>query len=167
MTTEKQLKYWESLEGRPSSVLGKHWKLSDKSRENIAKGHVGINTWTKGKPGPKTAFKKGDERITGSNNPNWKGGVTSQNKLERVRFQHTIQKQVFKRDNYQCQMCGSNKDLQVDHIQSWADYIELRFSIDNCRTLCAECHYKITFGKPMPVNTKGWGHHILKARVLQ
>jgi 5-methylcytosine-specific restriction endonuclease McrA len=77
-----------------------------------------------------------------------------------------MQKQVFERDNYTCQLCGvRGVDLQVDHIQSWAEYVELRFSMDNCRTLCSKCHYKITFGRPMPETILGWGHNILKARI--
>ena len=41
----------------------------------------------------------------GENSPNWKGGVTTFNKLERARFQKTIQKLIFERDNYTCQIC--------------------------------------------------------------
>jgi len=85
----------------------------------------------------------------------------------RRRFKNQIQKAVFERDDYTCQSCGNRGvDLQVDHIQSWADYVELRFSMDNCRTLCARCHYEITFGKPMPSHVKGWGHNFLDRGVL-
>ena len=52
--------------------------------------------------------------------------------------------------------------MQVDHIQTWAEYTELRFNMNNCRTLCIECHYKITFGKPMPKNVKTWGKNFMK-----
>ena len=67
---------------------------------------------------------------------------------------------IYIRDNYQCQICDSNKDLQVDHIQSWAEFKELRFDPDNCRTLCAKCHYKLTFKREMPKSVKGWGHNL-------
>jgi hypothetical protein len=87
--------------------------------------------------------------------------VSSKDKLERNRFRSQIQKQVFKRDNYTCQICGKRGgNIQVDHIQPWAEYVELRFCIDNCRTLCVKCHYKITFGKPMPPNIRAWGHNM-------
>jgi len=98
----------------------------------------------------------------GKNHWNWKGGKSPHNYLERRRFRREMQELIFKRDNYTCQMCGSKKDLQVDHIQSWSEYVELRFKMENCRTVCARCHYKITFSKPMPKNIKGWGHNLLK-----
>lgn len=111
---------------------------------------------------PSCSILNGEVR-RGKDHPSWKGGLRGQSYLERKRFQKTMQKLVFERDNYTCQLCGvRGVDLQVDHIQSWAEYVELRFSMDNCRTLCAKCHYKITFGRPMPDNIKGWGHNLLK-----
>lgn len=105
--------------------------------------------------------KKGGKGLHGALNPAWKGGVTTQNKLDRVRFQKTIQKDVFKRDNYACQICSVVGQLQVDHIKPWVDFKELRFDINNCRTLCSKCHYKITFGKDMPEGIQSWGHNLI------
>lgn len=153
---------------------------------SMKKLHIGIPSWNKGKPAPWVNWKvlqteesreksrlskigkpspfKGKIRpeLRGENNPNWKGGIRGEDYLERRRFRKMMQKDVFERDNYTCQMCGSRKDLQVDHIQPWSEYVELRFNINNCRTLCAACHYQITFGRPMPSNVKGWGHNLLK-----
>ena len=57
-------------------------------------------------------------------------------------------------------MCGVyGVSLQVDHIQPWSEYVEGRFDINNCRTLCTKCHYKITFGKSMPESIKAWGYN--------
>ena len=89
------------------------------------------------------------------------GYITSQNKLDRNRFKKEIQKTVFERDNYTCQMCGDRGcSLQVDHIKPWAEYIEGRFDINNCRTLCMDCHYKITYGREKPKSVKTWGHNL-------
>lgn len=85
--------------------------------------------------------------------------ITPENKLERKRFRESIQKEVLKRDNYTCQMCDARGcHLHVDHIQSWAEYVELRFDINNCRTLCVDCHYLVTFGKKKPINST-WGEN--------
>lgn len=102
----------------------------------------------------------------GSLAPRWQGGKCSNDYLERRRFRREVQKAVFERDDYTCQLCGvRGKNIQVDHIQPWAEYIEQRFSMDNCRTLCAQCHYKITFGKPMSENIRAWGHNLLRGEV--
>lgn len=99
--------------------------------------------------------------LSGSNSPKWRGGVTEVDRLDRVKFRKKIQKKVFERDDYTCQMCGEKWcALQVDHIQPWAEYVELRFDINNCRTLCMACHYKITFGKDMPKGVTTWGHNL-------
>ena len=66
------------------------------------------------------------------------------------------------RDNHKCVLCGEGGDLQIDHIQSWADYVELRFNIENCRTLCIWCHYKVTYRKIMPTNINMWAGSKLK-----
>lgn len=96
--------------------------------------------------------------LIGSKSLHWKGGVSETNRLARTRFRNTVQKEVLRRDNYTCQICGIRGiNMQVDHIQPWKEYIELRFSIDNCRTLCSSCHYQITFGRPMPKKIKTWG----------
>lgn len=96
----------------------------------------------------------------GDRNYNWKGGVTTPNRIQRAKFRSIMQKQVFERDNYTCQLCGAREvALQVDHIQSWKDYVDQRFNMDNCRTLCESCHYEITFGKPQPKEVKTWGRN--------
>lgn len=90
----------------------------------------------------------------------WRGGITEKNKLDRSKFGQQLQKKVLERDNYTCQMCSKTEcALQVDHIQPWAEYVELRFDINNCRTLCMDCHYLITYGKKKPDEIKTWGRN--------
>lgn len=90
---------------------------------------------------------------------NWQGGITPENKAERTRFRRELQLKIFERDNYTCRVCQQyGGSLQVDHIKKWSDYPELRFNVDNCRTLCMACHYYVTFKRKLP---KGviWGHN--------
>lgn len=72
----------------------------------------------------------------------WKGGVSTINELMRKSPEYKLwRKAVFVRDNYTCIWCGTkNKTIKADHIKRFADYPELRFAIDNGRTLCDRCH---------------------------
>lgn len=80
-------------------------------------------------------------------NSNWKGGVTSTNELIRKSYEYKEWRQeVFKRDNYTCISCLEKEKvsgkLEADHIMPFAYFPELRFNLDNGRTLCKDCHKK-------------------------
>lgn len=48
---------------------------------------------------------------------------------------------VLIRDNYTCQTCGKvSSSNDVHHIVPWKENAELRFEIDNGKTLCRSCH---------------------------
>lgn len=67
-------------------------------------------------------------------------------------------KSVFERDGYQCIWGGKEHGdrLQADHIKSFAFFPELRFAIDNGRTLCIDCHRKTdTWGQRATNKHKG------------
>ena len=75
----------------------------------------------------------------------WKGGITPINKKTRTSLAYKLWREsVYKRDNYTCIWCGDNKggNLEADHIKPFALFPELRFVVDNGRTLCASCHRK-------------------------
>jgi len=93
-----------------------------------------------GMPNPKTA---------GANNAFWKGGVTPLYKKIRKSTEYKLWRTaVFTRDNFTCIWCGERGGvLHADHIKPFAHYPELRFAIDNGRTLCINCHKKTeTYG---------------------
>lgn len=48
---------------------------------------------------------------------------------------------VFERDEYTCQMCGTQKpQFNAHHIKSFKSHPVLRFDVNNGQTLCVPCH---------------------------
>lgn len=93
--------------------------------------------------------------LKGEKNPNWKGGITPIHLAVRTSLEYKRwRKAVYERDNYTCVHCGDNKggNLNADHIKPFSSHPELRFDIDNGRTLCVDCHHK----------TDTWGHRAKK-----
>lgn len=92
----------------------------------------------------KTEFKKGHKNkhsMKGENNSNWKGGISNiKFRLRQTKEYRLWRKAVLERDNYTCIWCGRTNNIQTDHIKPFALFPELRFAIDNGRTLCVSCH---------------------------
>lgn len=111
-----------------------------------------------------SAHRKGVPRLNqrGENAPAWKGGTTAKLKLLRCSLEYRLWREaVFKRDDFKCQMCSKRGGrLNADHIKPFALFPELRFAIDNGRTLCHPCH------KTTP--TYGWrmkSYQVTKATI--
>lgn len=108
--------------------------------------------------------------LKGESHPNWKGGRTKLYLRLREFFGIHQVKEVLKRDDYQCQLCGSKHKLQVHHIKQLKNIFEeilsehrelnlkddenelydiivndKRFNdLNNLITYCKECHlYKV------------------------
>lgn len=177
--------YYRLREYMKKRVYIRKVKCSDETRKKMSESHKGQIPWMKGKKHTEESKNKVSKNKTGKKLPpfteehkkkiglsnkgkihywaigdkhhNWKGGITTKQKLDRIKFRQSIQKLVFKRDKYTCQICNKHGGtLHVDHIQPFSECIEGRHDINNCRTLCRECHYFITFKKIMPEGSK-WG----------
>lgn len=117
-------------------------KMSDESKKKLS-------LVKKGKPSSQKGIKYSEERIArhsearkGESNPNWRGGVSSENHSIRNSKEYRLWRiAVFERDDYTCIGClRRGGQLNADHIKPFSLYPELRFAIDNGRTLCVPCH---------------------------
>ena len=141
------------------------WRGRKHTPETIAKmslAQKGRIPWNKGKTirdetKQKTSlslkgripWNKGINCSLGARAWNWKGGITPANAVIRHSIEYRLWRtSVFERDNYTCRFCGiRGGQLQADHIKPFALFPELRFAIDNGRTLCIDCHKKTeTYG---------------------
>lgn len=115
----------------PSSNKGK--KMSEETKRKISIAKTG----------------KPQLKHRGILHHHWKGGITPINHAIRSSLEYKLwRRAVFDRDNYTCIWCktrsskGNAVILHADHIKQFAYYPELRFAIDNGRTLCEPCHKK-------------------------
>ena len=148
--------------GLANSIALKGRKLSEETKNKIS-GHI---PWNKGQTIRKnikcltcgktfTDYENKTRKYCGrlcsrrfgTRHPLWKGGITPKNKAIRMSYEYKLWRTaVFERDNYTCVWCGVRSGigikvtLHADHIKPFAYYPELRFAIDNGRTLCVDCH---------------------------
>lgn len=78
----------------------------------------------------------------GKENPNYKHGKTEElHALRNTVAYSQWRAAVFVRDHFTCVMCGKHGgNIQADHIKPFAINPDLRFEVDNGRTLCEKCH---------------------------
>lgn len=120
--------------------------------------HKGINTWMQGRVPSlevRTKISETHKRIRESKH-NWKGGITTINMKIRKSLEYRLWREaVFSRDDFTCKECNARGIyLEADHIKPFAYFPDLRFDINNGRTLCKSCHRKTdTYGN------KCWGKY--------
>lgn len=115
--------------------------LRGRKRPDIAEKMRGLRTGYKHSVETR---RKMSEAQRGQNHYRWAGGKTAINKQIRKSLEYRLWREaVFQRDNYTCLWCGQRGvKLNADHIKPFALFPELRFAIDNGRTLCEPCHCK-------------------------
>lgn len=151
---------------------GKKHPISEETRKKISQSHIGLKhskesiekmklkksskeTITKSvntrklrgsyrKLSTEERIKRKQNALKGDKHYNWKGGLTPINFKIRNSLEYKLWREaVFERDDWTCLWCrqkGGN--LNADHIKPFAYFPELRFAIDNGRTLCVDCHRK-------------------------
>ena len=71
-------------------------------------------------------------------NPNWKGGITLPNLHGDPRYK-IWRREVLKRFDHKCSLCGSKKGIVSDHPLPVALFPEFAFDPINGRALCKKC----------------------------
>lgn len=103
-------------------------KFSAEYRDKLSDAHLGQKPWNLGK---RYVSEKTRIKSTCVSRDSFKG------KEWRIK--------VFERDCYMCVECGckDRKRLHAHHLVPFEKNIELRFDINNGKTLCTRCHNKI------------------------
>lgn len=140
-------------EGKKQSIskalMGR--KLSKDTINKIIKGRKGFHfseesklKISKSKKGRKCPWVKPPPPLKGDQSPHWKGGICPENKKIRSSIKIGLWREaVFSRDKWVCQNCKRRGGvLQAHHLKSFAEYPQLRTSVENGITLCYYCHIK-------------------------
>ena len=86
-------------------------------------------------------------------NPN----LTEEERVKRRCFRREVNAwcaNVYKKDDYKCVVCGSNRNKSAHHLNSWNTYPEERFLVSNGITLCKACHLQFHKDVGFGWNTK-------------
>lgn len=163
-------------EGFSTSELSEFYSIAVASiRKLLLKNNVKIRSRKESKQ--LDSFK---DKIRGSNNWSWKGGVTKlKNKIRKLPEYAIWRTEIYNRDNYTCTICGNKSQkgnrviLNCDHIiplskiveeyniTSIEDAISCQelWDIDNGRTLCYDCH--------LGTETYGFNYEHHKRKIVQ
>ena len=101
-----------------------------------------------------------DSILKGENSPHYNPTITDEERLKRryilgKESKLKWQKQIFKRDDYTCQICNKRGvTLNAHHLDSWNWCKEKRFDIVNGITICENCHKSFHFEYGSGDNTK-------------
>jgi len=156
VSIETRVKISDSLKGKYVGVMNPFYGQRH-SKETIDKIKIARSKQISPMKGRRHTYKA---RLLNSlahrkeKHPRWNGGINLLNENSRKSPEYKLwRKQVFERDDYTCQECGARSGdgitviLRADHIKPFALYPELRFNLNNGRTLCDSCHRKTdTFG---------------------
>lgn len=116
-----------------------------KKRVSSSCKRVGVGKWMVGRKHSVETKIKMSIAHKGEKCHLWRGGITEINGVIRRSLKYRLwRKLVFERDNYICDVCKSEDNLEAHHIMSFANSPDLRFELFNGKTLCKKCHSLIT-----------------------
>ena len=124
---------------RKLSKANKGGKRTKETRKKMSEARIG---WKSSKE-TRRRMSEASKRRIGEKGANWQGGITPKNLKIRNSIEYSLWREsVFTRDKFTCQKCDDDTggNLRAHHIYNFADYPELRISIDNGITLCIDCH---------------------------
>lgn len=108
------------------------------SSTRFQKGHV---PWIKGKKGIFKGYWTG-KKLPKEVVEKIRKASISRGKSRECFNAKEFRKKVIERDQGKCQKCGTDQNIHVHHMKSWAKHPELRFDVDNGMCLCRKCHGK-------------------------
>lgn len=160
--TRRQEKYGKSYGFKSWNLIEKTIEIKNDFNESWCSMDIKLSPRGRSKQLPPFTGRKHKESTKikqsiaqkGEKGSNWQGGKTKEAEIIRNSAKYkTWRDAVFRRDNYTCQFCGARSGngktiiLNADHIQQFSKFPQLRFSIQNGRTLCVPCHRKTdTYG---------------------
>lgn len=100
--------------------------------------------WKKWRPNPKNRWPKYNRRWKNNHMRRWWVTIWTRRWIQHsTEYKHLI-KEVYKRDDYTCQICWQKWwMLNIHHIRTRDYYPELRYDKNNLVTLCESCHKKV------------------------
>ena len=138
-----------NLGKKASKETKEKMSVASKGKPHSEQHNMNVSLSLKGKPSPLRGTTQSPELrrkraliMMGEKSHFWKGGITPINQKIRSSIEYKLWREaVFKRDNFTCVWClKKGGELNADHIKSFLNFPELRFALDNGRTLCVPCH---------------------------
>lgn len=93
---------------------------------------------------------------SGENNNRWNPDLTDEERNIRRSYPEYLDfcRKVKYRDNFTCQCCGSQRELEVHHLNGYSWDIENRLEVSNAVSLCKTCHQNFHYKYGKEHNTK-------------
>lgn len=112
-------------------------KISKGLKEAYANGSFNGNRGRRASIETRTLMS---ERRRGSNNGNWRGGLTTKVRDYRKSYFYQLWRRVIlERDDHICQYCGKISNI-VHHLLPMRQYPDYSLCLDNGITICKSCH---------------------------